>query len=218
MESRDKLGKKVKAVRAAGFLPAVIYGEGVQSQPVTVPYDDFEKAYREAGESTLLKLDVVGTPYTVLIHDIAYDPLTDRPIHADFYAVRMDKALRVKVSLEFAGESAAVKNEDGVLVKVVHELEVEAMPADLPHTLSVDISRLASLGDRILIKDIVQPKGVKILAPADEVVIIVEAPRLEEELAAPAVEAVEVKTEQEVKKEAKAKIKAETETEVAEEK
>lgn len=221
-EPRDKLGKKAKAVRLAGFLPAVVYGEGVLSQPLAVLYNDFEKAWREAGESTLLKLDVAGTVHPVLIHDIAYDPLTDRPIHVDFYAVRMDKALRVMVPLEFAGESPAVKNEGGVLIKVAHELEVEAMPADLPHTLCIDISRLVSLGDRIFIKDIAQPKGVKILAPADEVVAIVEAPRSEEELAAleavPAAGAVEVKTEQEVKKEAKAEVKAETEAEVAKEK
>lgn len=218
-EARIKLGKGVSALRKAGFLPAVVYGEGVPSQPVAVPYHNFEKVWREAGESTLLKLDVVGTPYTVLIHEVAYDPLTDRPLHADFYAVRMDKALQMKVPLEFVGESAAVKNEGGVLVKVLHEIEIEAMPGDLPHALTVDLMRLGALGDRILVKDITVPAGVKILTASEEVLVIVEAPRSEEELAAleqaPTAEAVEVKTEQEVKKEAKAE--AETKEAKAEE-
>jgi large subunit ribosomal protein L25 len=221
-EPREKLGKKAKTVRLAGFLPAVVYGQGLPSQPVAVPYNDFEKVWREAGESTLVRLNVAGTPYTVLIHDIAYDRLTDRPIHADFYAVRMDRVLQVKVPLEFTGESPAVKNEGGVLIKVVHEIEIEAMPADLPHALTADISSLVSLGGRIFIKDIGSPKGVKILAPAEEVVLIVEAPRSEQELAeleaAPSAEAVEVKTEQEVKKEAKAEVKDKEETGTGEEK
>ncbi len=221
-QARHRLGKKVKTVRAAGFLPAVIYGENLASQPIAVAYNDFEKAWKEAGESTLLNLNVDGTTYPVLIQEIAYDPLTDRPIHADFYAVRMDKALRVKVPLEFIGESAAVKNEGGVLIKVLHELEVEAMPSDLPHALSADLTRLGALGERILVKDVAVPDKVKILASPEEVLAVVEAPRSEEELAAleaaPAAETVEVKTEQEMKKEAKAEKETKAEAEITEEK
>lgn len=218
-EPRNQLGRKVKAIRAAGFLPAVVYGDGVASQPIAVSNIEFERIYKLAGESSLIQLKVGEKPYTVIIHEIAYDPLTDRPVHADFYAVRMDKILQIKVPLEFVGESAAVKNEGGVLIKVVHEIEIEAMPGDLPHALTVDLARLGALGDRILLKDIAAPAGVKILTPVEEVVVIVEAPRSEEELAAleqaPTVEAAEVKTEQEVKKEAKAE--AETKEAKAEE-
>ncbi len=210
---RTTLGKQVKIARAAGFLPAVVYGDGVVSQPIAVSNKEFEGIYRSVGESSLFQLIVGEKRYPVVIHDIAYDPLTDRPIHADFYAVRMDKALRVAVPLEFAGESGAVKNEGGVLVKVVHELEIEAMPSDLPHALSVDLSPLAALGDRILVKDIIAPHGVKILASPTEVIVLVEAPRSEEELAelatAPAAELAQVKTEQEMEREVKAKTEAE---------
>lgn len=203
---RAELGKKVNALRRAGFLPAVVYGEGVKSQPIAVPYKDFEKVYHEAGESTLVKLNVDGKPYNVLIHDIVHDPLKGTPIHTDFYAVRMDKAIRAKVPIEFFGESPAVKNEGGVLVKVLHEVEVEAMAQDLPHELRLDLSRLATLESKLFIKDVLPPQGVKILADSGDIVALVEPPRSEEELAAlkeaPAVaEApVEVKTEQEVKK------------------
>lgn len=215
--SRTQLGRQAKIARRAGFLPAVVYGESVPSQAIAVSQKEFEKVYQTAGESTLVHLDIAGTPHTVLIHDIARDPVTGATLHADFYAVRMDKLLRAKITLEFIGESPAVKNEGGVLVKVVHELEVEALPQDLPHALAIDLGMLEKLGDRILIKDIVSSPGVKILAPADEVIAIVEASRSEEDLAAlkekPAVETVAVETEQEIKKaETAAKAKETEET------
>ncbi len=207
-KSRIELGKKTNALRRAGFLPAVVYGEGVKSQSISVPYKDFEKAYKEAGESTLLKLEVDGKPYNVLIHDIKYDPLKGYPLHADFYAVRMDKAIRIKVPIEFFGESPAVKNDGGILVKVMQELEVEALPQDLPHELRVDLSLLVTFESKVFVKDIALPKSTKIIAGLDEILALVEPPRSEEELAAltqaPVVEVpTEVKTEQELKRAAK---------------
>ena len=209
-----ELGRKVKPLRRGGFLPSVVYGEGVASQPISVPYKDFEKVYREAGESTIVELDVEGKQFNVLIQDIARDPIRGDMLHADFYAVRMDKVLRTKVPLAFVGESPAVKNDGGVLVKVMQEIEVEALPKDLPHEIRVDVSQLAVLESRIKIKDLLIPQGVKAVGEPDEVLILVESPRAEEELEAlkktPVVEAVaEVKTEQEVKREAKEKDKGE---------
>lgn len=207
-EPRTQLGRQAKILRTKGLLPAVVYGEGVPSRPIALAQKAFEKAYHAAGESTLVMLDVAGTPYNVLIHDTARDPVTGRLLHADFYAVRMDKALRARVPLEFVGESPAVKNDGGVLIKVAHELEVEALPNDLPHGLSVDLTQLAIFGDRIFLKNIVPSAGVKILGSEDEVLVIVEAPRSEEELAAlteaPVAQAAPVETEQEAKKAAKA--------------
>ena len=208
---RIELGKKTNALRRAGFLPAVLYGEGVQSQPIAVLYKDFEKAYKEAGESTLLALDVDGKKYNVLIHDLFRDPLKGHTLHADFYAVRMDKVIRTKVPIEFIGESPAVKNEGGILIKIIQELEVEAMPQDLPHSISIDISRLLTLESKLVIRDIPLPKSVKATANPNDSIILVETPRSSEELevlketptteTAPA----EVKTERELKKEIKAK-------------
>jgi len=203
-ESRTQLGRQAKMSRAAGFLPAVVYGEGVRSQAIAVPQKEFEKVYHAAGESTLVMLDVAGTLYNVLIHDTARDPITGYLLHADFYAVRMDKALRARILLEFIGEAPAVRNEGGILVKVAHELEVEALPADLPHGLPVNLALLETLGARIFLKDIIVPAGVKILGPDDEVIALVEAPRSDEELAElkekPVGEVATVATEQEVKK------------------
>ena len=212
------LGKAVKTLRASGFLPAVLYGAGVASQPIVVTQKEFEKVYSAGGESTLVRLDLGGVMHAVLIHDISRDPVTSHMLHADFHAVRMDKALRARIPLEFIGESLAVKNEGGILVKVVHELEVEALPQDLPHTLVVDISALDVMNARVFLKNIAVPVRVKILGASDEVIAMVDAPRSEEELTAlaeaPVEVPVEVKTEREVKKAAEAE--AEKEKEAAE--
>ena len=201
---RAVMGKSVKTLRQAGFLPAVLYGYGMEAQALCVAYRDFEHTHKEAGESTLIRLIVDGAAHTVLIHDIAYDPLGGKPIHADFYAVRMDKTLRVSVPIVFGGESPVVKNEGGILVKVAQELEVEALPVDLPHELHADLARLNSFDARITAGDVGLPAGVFLVGEPDEVVAIVSRPRSEEEIAAlaeaPIAEAAEVKTEREVKK------------------
>lgn len=202
-KSRKELGKKVKTLRRAGFLPAVLYGENVPSLPITVSYQDFAGAYREAGESTLLKLGLEDKTFNVLIYDVKKDAISGIPLHADFYAVRMDKEIKTKVPIEFFGESPAAKNEGGILVKVLQEVEIEALPQDLPHELRTDLAALSTIGSRLFIKNIMLPKGVKILADSEEVVVLVEAPRLEEEEVVIPEAPVEVKTEQELKKAAK---------------
>ena len=205
-QSRTIMGSKVKTLRKKGFLPAVMYGEGMESQAIATSFVDFERTLRQAGESTLVTLTVDGKAHNVLIHDVAYDALRGQPIHADFYAVRMDKVIRATVPLEFFGESSAMKSEGGILVKVMHETEVEALPQDLPHTLRVDLGLLSTFESKILVKDIILTQGVKLIADADEIVALMEAPRSEDDLAAleqAAPEVVDVKTEQEEKRAAK---------------
>ncbi len=215
-QSRTVLGSQVKVLRKQGLLPAVMYGEGVESQAIVTSFVDFERAFRQAGESTLVTLNVEGKPYNVLIHDVEYHPTKGQPIHADFYAVRMDKAIQATVPLEFVGESAAVKAEGGILVKVMHEIEVEALPKDLPHELHVDLTLLSTLDSKVLVKDIKLPAGVEITADGDEPVALIETPRSTEELEAleqgeDASEVAEVKTEQEEKRAVKEAEKEKTE-------
>lgn len=205
---RKELGRKVKALRRGGFMPAVLYGEGAASQPISISYGDFEKVYREAGESTLLKLNLEGQPFNVLIYDKKEDPLSGKFIHADFYTVSMDKEIKAKIPLKFIGESPAVKNEGGILVKVRQEVEVESLPQDLPHEIKIELVGLSQIGARFLVKDIVLPRGVKIMADSEGIVVLIDAPRSEEEIAAlkekVVVETAPVETEQEVKKATKA--------------
>ncbi len=199
---RTEAGKKVRALRASGVLPSVVYGPKVENEQLSVSLSDFEKAYKQAGESSLIHLEVGSKEIPVLIHDIERDPVTLKPIHADFYAVDMKKAIHAKVPLVFVGEAPAVKSEGGILLKVMQEIEVEAMPEDLPHEISVSIESMKEIGARITVSDISMPKGVKAKAHTEDIVAIIEAPRAEEEVApAPVAEegVVEVKTEREVK-------------------
>jgi len=213
---RNTVGKKLKTLREKGIIPAVVYGHGHKPISLEVNYEEFRNLFEKAGESTLLKLKIKNEKLktgeedkNVLIHDIARDPMSDKFIHVDFYQVRMDKTLTAEVQLVFVGEASAVKNLDGILVKNITEVEVEALPKDLPHEIKVDISFLDSFDKRIRIKDLQLPIGVKVLAEPGEVVVSVKPPRTEEELKAleekpeEKVEEVEVISEKEAEGEEK---------------
>lgn len=187
---RDLKNSKPKGLRKNGHIPAVLYGHNVKNQNLAVSLSDFEKVLKKAGESTIINLVTDdGKTHPVLIHDIQNHYLTSRPIHADFYEVSMTEKLRTKVVLEFIGEPKAVKELGGVLMKNLNEVEVECLPGDLPHSLTVDISKLNTFTDAILVKDISVSDKVKVLSPAEEVVAKVQPPRdVEAELATPVVE------------------------------
>lgn len=185
VKTRTELGKKAKRVRNKGSIPAVLYGFGIQPKSVEVDTRAFQKVWTAAGETSLVSLGLEdGTRQTALIHDVSRDVLRGGPLHVDFYAVRMDRELEADIPLVFTGEAEAVKSLGGVLVKVIHELPIRALPKDLPHEISVDISALRSFEDQIFVKDIVLPEGVEVRVEPDQVIVLIEAPRTEEELAA----------------------------------
>ena len=189
-EERDVQKTKPQKLRKQGLLPAVLYGHNVKNQALTVNANEFEKLLRMAGESTIVDLETSdGKTHPVLIHEVQLHYLTSRPVHVDFYEVSMTEKLKAKVVLEFTGEAAAVKSLGGVLVKILSEVEVECLPADLPHNLTVDISVLREFSDSILVKDIQLPAKVELITPGEEVVAKVQPPRdVEAELATPIVE------------------------------
>lgn len=208
---RQETGHQNKHIRKQGLIPAILYGRKVKNLSLMVGEHEFEKVYQETGESTLIKLKIDSQgekERIVLIHDVAKDPVSDNPIHIDFYQVKMDQAIKVEVPLVFTGESAAIKEQEGVLVKNIQSLEVEALPQNLPHQIEVDISSLKTFEDNIYIKDLKLPSEVKIEAQPEEVVASVIPPRTKAELEK-LEEAPEEKVE-EVKVEAEEKAKQET--------
>lgn len=186
VEKRDTAGAGAPALRRGGFVPGVVYGAHQEATPVAVSAVAFGKVLKEAGEATIVSLTGIGEALPTLIHEVDLDPLTNLPRHVDFYAVTKGEKVEVHIPLEFIGVSAAV--EAGAnLVKVMHELEVEADPMNLPHTITVDISALAALGDKIHASDLSLPAGIKLVTPAEEVVALVqEVVEEKEEEAAPA--------------------------------
>jgi len=177
---------KLDVLRKAGDIPAVFYGAGKKTTPISLSKIDFKKIWRDAGESSAVKIEIPEGNVDVLIHEVQVDPVTSEPIHVDFLAIDMKKKIRVHVPLEFEGVSNAVKGGIGNLVKVLHEFEIEALPADLPHNLVVDISKLETLQDQIFVSDIKVPAGVVVINnPSDVVASIVEQVEEKEEVAVP---------------------------------
>jgi large subunit ribosomal protein L25 len=193
-EIRDVFGKKLKNFRKEGKLPAVLYGRKKETTPLFVDLKEFKKVWKEAGESSIIKLQ----DENVIIQDVSVDPVKNEPLHVDFYAVEMDKPIEATIPLIFEGTAAAEKELGGILVKVMYEVEVEALPRNLPHELKVDISKLKVLDDQITVKDIELPAGVKILTKEDEVVALIEEPK--EEFAEKPLSIEEVEVEKKGKK------------------
>ena len=184
-KKRDE-GIKVDALRKSGEIPAVFYGAGKETTSVTISTVEFKKIWREAGESSAISVKVGTDNVDVLIHEVQVDPVTDEPIHVDFLAIDMKKKIKVQVPLVFEGVSNAVKSGIGNLVKALHEIEVESLPADLPHNLVVDISKLATLKDQIFVSDIKIPAGITVInEPTEVVASIIEQVEEKEEVVAP---------------------------------
>lgn len=193
--------EKLDTLRRSGKMPAVFYGKVEKSTPISVSERDFKKILREAGESTIVTLDVEGEKKEALIHDIDVDPVTGAFRHADFYVVEKGKAVQVHVPIEFDGVAPAVKELGGVLVKVLHELEIEAMPKDLPHEIKVSVETLVTFESQLHAKDIVLPSGVTLITDPEEVVVLVAQPKEEKEEEAAPIDLSSIEVEKKGKKE-----------------
>jgi large subunit ribosomal protein L25 len=181
---RTEKGRKNSKTRESGRIPAVVYGHKVKNVLLDIDYKDFQRVLREAGESSLIELDIEGDKKSVLVHEIQKDPVSDKFIHIDFFQASLTEEVQVKVPLVLEGESLAVKDLGGTLVKNISELEVKALAKNLPHEIRVSIEPLKTFEDHILVKDLNVPKDVKVLAKPHEIVVSVSAPaKVEEDLA-----------------------------------
>lgn len=180
-EKREKIGK-LGSLRKEGLMPAVFYGHKKESTPIQIKKSEFLKAWKNAGESTVIKLDTPNGELEALIHAVDLDPITDEPRHADFYIFEKGHKVEIAVPLEFIGISPAVKDLGGVLMKILHEIKVSAEPSNLPHQIEVDISPIIELEGQILAKDIILPKGVELKENQEEVVVTVATPKAEEKV------------------------------------
>ncbi|RCK76014.1 MAG: LSU ribosomal protein L25p [Anaerolineae bacterium] len=177
---RDVSGKKVKALRRQGKLPAVVYGHQFPPQPILLDYRQASRTLAGVSSSQLIELDLEGQKVPVLVRERQYHPLSGNMIHIDFLAVSMTEALRAFVPIELEGEAPAVKDFGGVVVTGLEEIEVECLPKDLPEKITVDLSKLEKIGDGIYVKDLVLPAGVEVLSDSDEMIVLVTAPEGEE--------------------------------------
>ena len=199
-------GVNLNTLRKTGEIPAVFYGAGKTSTSISLSIVEFKKIWREAGESSTVKISLDDNNIDVLIHEVQVHPVTEEPIHVDFLVIDMDKKIRVNVPLEFIGISNAVKNGLGNLVKVLYEIEVEALPKDLPHNLEIDIAKLETVEDQIFVSDIKLPTGVAIIANEHEVVASIVLQVEEKEEVAPSIDLSAIEVEKKGKKEEEGEI------------
>lgn len=186
--------EETAALRDKGFLPAVLYGPKIKNFSLKIDKKEFENVFKEAGESSLINLEIEDKrdKFLVLVHDFQKDPIKDDFTHIDFYQPALDEETEVTIPLIFIGEAPAVKDLAGTLVKNMQELEVRALPQDLPHQIEIKVEKLKTFDDEILIKDLEVPEKVKIVKNPNEVVAFVSAPeKVEEELEKPIEEKVE---------------------------
>lgn len=203
---RTVFGKANKKLRLTGSVPAVVYGPGKETLPLLLDGKEFEKVFRQSGESTLVDLVIDGEPRQkkILIHDVAKHFMKDEPIHVDFYEVDLNRKIHAKIPVHISGTAPAVKELGGVLVKNMSEIEVEALPADLPQFIEVNLAGLKTFDDHIRFSDLKVSDKVKVLSRPEDLIISVQKPRSEEELKElekPAAEAEQAAIEAMAKKE-----------------
>ncbi len=204
---RDVVGKSVASLRREGFVPAVIYGKGVEATNLSLPEKEFLKVYREAGENTLVELvfpNLEGKEERkqVLIHDVLEDSLSRGVLHVDMLAVALDEVIQTMVPVEFVDEAPVEKNLGGVIIKVASEIEVEALPQYLPHEISISLASLIDFESKIHAKDVVLSPQVTLISDPEMVLVSVSQPLSEEDIkkmeeeGAMGVDSVKVETEE----------------------
>lgn len=179
---RDEKNGNVNNIRSGGFLPANVYGSGMENKNIKIKALNFNKVFAVAGESHLIDLEISGSdPLKVLVKDVQEDPVRGNVIHVDFYQVDMNKKITAEISLDFIGESKAVKELGGTLIKSLDSVEVKCLPGDLADKIKVDLSSLNNFHDSIKAGDLKLPAGMELAGQADETIITVLEPVKEEE-------------------------------------
>jgi len=181
-EKRQGLGSNAaRRLRAQGFIPAVLYGESMESQPLVLSKKDIIQILRlESGENTIFKVAVDADLYDAMIKDLQVDPSTDELLHADLIRISMDKPVRVTIPVVHRGEPAGVKTEGGFIDFVTREVEVECLPRDIPESLSIDISEL-HINQSYKAENMAVPAGVRLITEPGTVLVLVSMPHKEEE-------------------------------------
>lgn len=177
---REVFGKKVKALRREGLLPAVVYGTKIEPIAISLDTHEASRTLEKLSPSALVVVEVEGEQHYTLVRDKQRNPVRGSIIHVDFQAVSLTETVRADLNINLIGEAPAIETYLGIVVPSLEQLSIECLPKDLPDRIDVDISGLKEIGDSILVGDLVVPEGVDILSDPDEVVVVVIAQAAEE--------------------------------------
>ena len=183
---RESIGKGwARKARAAGQIPAVLYGHGETPQPIAVEFREFEVALRgHKGSNAIVNLNVAGGEFTALVRDVQYDPLSRAIIHLDFQHISLTENIEVEVPVHFVGTPLGVKDGGGILEHLVRTLTVKCLPTAIPASIDVDVTAL-NIGQNLHVSDLAPGTGYEIITDAHVAVSAVVAPAAEEVVAAP---------------------------------
>lgn len=170
LEVKPRTDASADTLRASGTVPAVFYGPKQEATPIAVDAQRLAHVWKEAGETTIITLKGVGEDKDTLIHDVQFHPVTGKLLHADFYVLEKGKKIKISVPLTFEGQAPAEK-QGAVVVKALHEVEIEVAPAELPHSLAVDLTSLANIGDHITVAQIKLPPSATLITNGEEIVV-----------------------------------------------
>ena len=171
VSKREVIGKKVKTLRKEGLIPANVYGKGIEPLAVQLRLTDFESTYKQTGASGLVELHVGTEVRPVLIHEIQRDYLTQAITHADFYQVNLKEKVKTMIPVVLIGEAAAIAEKVGIVLQTLNEVEVEALPADLPEKFELDVSALIAVDEQLTVADLVKMTGVEMITGAGEMIV-----------------------------------------------
>lgn len=191
-EKRELHGKKVRHLRKEGILPGNVYGKKIDSLSLQIPLKEFTTVYDKVHETGLIDLEIDGKTHAVLIHNVQISPINFQPLHADFFEVNLKEKITASIPVEAVGEAKAVTEKVGMLLQLLNDIEVEALPADLPEKFEIDIEGLENVDDQITVETLKTPSEVAIVTDPSQVIFRIgelvseEAEELAEEEAAAA--------------------------------
>ena len=182
-EKREGLGSNAaRRLRAQGFVPAVLYGESLETTALVLKKKDIVQILRlESGENTIFQVAVDGETTDVMIKELQIDPASDELLHVDLIRISMDKPIRVTVPIVHRGDPVGVKTEGGFVDFVTREVEVECLPRDIPESIGIDISEL-HINQSYKVQAMAVPAGVKIITDPNTVLVLISMPHKEEEV------------------------------------
>jgi len=181
-DKREVLGKKVKALRREGKLPAVIYGQEFEPMSITLETKQVHKVLKVVGANTLISIKIGKEEFLTLVREIQREVIVRDLLHMDFQAVSLEETITTSLPVVMVGVAPAIEDFEALLIVGMDELQIEAKAKDLPDTIQVDVSTIMELGDNILVKDLVISGDVKILDDPDGVVIVATLPTLMAEI------------------------------------
>jgi large subunit ribosomal protein L25 len=186
-KKREVVGRKVNNLRKEGLIPANIYGKKIKSCALTVEDKEFEKVFKQVGETGIVKLLIEGESeeHPILIQNVQYSPLTDLPLHVDFRQLVLTEKITAKIPVELTGEPLVVAEKAGILIQITSEIEIQALPTDLPDKFVIDVSKLEKVGDEIKVKEIAEKQDKKIEIKTDLEQIVAKIDPLAKEEVAP---------------------------------